>query len=127
MWVPPDGFERYISAEVATRDLVTSLTADDGIRYRAFLDWIESNLPDEQQWFLDHIAVADAERGRGVGSALIRSGLDRAARDGVATTLETSKPQNLPIYEHLGFRTYLEADAPGGGPHLWFMRAEPPD
>jgi GNAT superfamily N-acetyltransferase len=125
MWVPPDEHQRFLEAELATREPVTSLTPDGGIRYQAFWDWIESNLPNEPQWFLDHIAVAKTERGTGVGSALIRFGLERAARDGVPTTLETSKPHNLPIYEHLGFRTYLEADAPGGGPHLWFMRAEP--
>ena len=126
VWVPPDGFERYLEAERATREPTTALTPDDGARYQAFWDWIESNLPDEPQWFLDHIAVAEAERGKGVGSALIRFGLERAARDGVPATLETSRPENLPIYEHLGFRTYLEADPPGGGPHLWFMRADPP-
>jgi len=27
---------------------------------------------------------------------------------------------------HLGFHTYLEADAPDGGPYVWFMRADPP-
>jgi GNAT superfamily N-acetyltransferase len=125
MWVPPDAFERYLEAERATRGPLTALTPDDGVRYRAFWDWIESNLPDEPQWFLDHVAVARTERGRGIGSALIRFGLEKAARDGVITTLETSRPQNLPVYEHLGFRTYLEADAPDGGPHLWFMRADP--
>jgi ribosomal protein S18 acetylase RimI-like enzyme len=125
MWVPPDGFERYLDAELATRDPVTALTEDDGKRYQAFWDWIESNLPDESQWFLDHVAVARSERGRGVGSALVRFGLERAAGDDVTTTLETARPENIPIYEHLGFETYLEADAPDGGPHLWFMRADP--
>ena len=125
MWVPPDRFERYLEAELATREPVTALTPDGGVRYQAFWDWIESNLPDEPQWFLDHVAVAEAERGTGVGSALIRFGLEKAADDGVTATLETSRPENVPIYEHFGFRTYLESDAPGGGPHLWFMRADP--
>jgi len=125
MWVPPDGFERYLDAELATRAPVTALTADDGMRYQAFWDWIESNLPDEPQWFLDHVAVAESERGRGIGSALVRFGLERAADDDVATTLETARPANVPLYEHLRFETYLEADAPDGGPHVWFMRADP--
>ena len=125
MWVPPDGFERYLAAEAATREPMIALTDDGGVRYRAFWDWIESNLPDEPQWFLDHLAVAESERGKGLGSALVRFGLTKAVRDGVTTTLETSRPSNVGIYEHLGFRTYLEADAPGGGPHLWFMRADP--
>ena len=126
MWVAPDAFDRWIAAELATREPIVQLTPDGGVRYHAFWDWIEESLPDEPQWFLDHIAVDDAERGKGVGSALIRFGLERAAAEGVPATLETSKPENLPLYEHLGFRTYLEADAPDGGPHIWFMRADPP-
>ena len=125
MWVPPDGFDRYLDAELATRGPVSALTDDDGERYRAFWDWIETNLPDEPQWFLDHVAVAASERGRGIGSALIRFGLERADDEDVTTTLETARPENVAIYEHLGFETYLEADAPDGGPHLWFMRADP--
>jgi hypothetical protein len=44
--------------------------------------------------------------------------------DGVPATLETARPENVALYEHLGFRRYLEGDPPAGGPHLWFMRAD---
>jgi len=125
MWVPPDGMERYLAAEEATREPMIALTDDGGVRYQAFWDWIEASLPEEPQWFLDHVAVAESERGKGVGSALVRFGLEKASRDGVPATLETSRPGNVAIYEHLGFRTYLETDAPDGGPHMWFMRADP--
>ena len=125
MWVPPDGLERFLEIEEATRASISALTTDGGVRFNTFWDWIEAQLPDERQWFLDHLAVAETERGRGLGSALVRFGLEAAARDGVAATLETARPGNVPIYEHLGFRTYVEADAPDGGPHLWFMRADP--
>jgi len=125
MWVDPDDFDRYLRIENEIRDEVESLTDDGGARYRAFWEWIEAALPDERQWFLDLVDVDERERGRGIGSALVRFGLDRAARDGVIATLETARPENVPICEHLGFRTYLETDAPGGGPHMWFMRADP--
>jgi GNAT superfamily N-acetyltransferase len=94
MWVGPDDFGRYLQIENETRDEVESLTDDRGARYRAFWEWIEAALPDERQWFLDHLAVD--ERGRGIGSALVRFGLDRAARDGVIATLETGSPRERP-------------------------------
>ena len=125
MWVGPDEFERYVRIETERREAIEALTDDGGARYRAFWDWIEATLPDERQWFLDHLAVDQRHRGEGIGSALVRFGLDLARRDEVIATLETARPENVPIYEHLGFRTYLEADAPDGGPHLWFMRADP--
>ena len=61
-------------------------------------------------------------RGTGLGAALIRHGLDFADRDGVPAFLETARPGNVAYYERRGFRTIAEGDAPGGGPHLWFMR-----
>ena len=29
------------------------------------------------------------------------------------------------FYEHHGFAVAGHGDAPGGGPHVWFMRLEP--
>jgi GNAT superfamily N-acetyltransferase len=72
MWVGPDDFDRSRRIENETRDEVEALTDDGGARYRAFWEWIEASLPDERQWFLDHLAVDERERGRGIGSALVR-------------------------------------------------------
>lgn len=63
--------------------------------------------------------------GRGVGTAQLRHGLERAAADGVGAFLETGVERNARCYERFGFRTVLEADAPGGGPHVWVMRCDP--
>jgi GNAT superfamily N-acetyltransferase len=123
-WVPPDGFERYVEVDALLRDRIRELMPDAADRYWAMWDRIESHLPEEPQWFLDHVAVAERERGTGLGAALVRFGLERAASDGVPATLETSRPETLLFYEHLGFRVYLEDDVPDGGPHLWFMRAD---
>jgi ribosomal protein S18 acetylase RimI-like enzyme len=117
--------DRFLAIEDATRDDIAALTTDDGDRYRAFWDWIEDRLPQEPQWYLDHVAVEANSRGQGVGGALIRFGVDRGRRDGVPTVLETARPGNVALYEHLGFRTYLEEEMPGDGPRIWFMRADP--
>ena len=45
--------------------------------------------------------------------------------DGVPAFLETGKARNVPYYERFGFRTAAEDDAPGGGPHIWFMHRDP--
>ena len=77
------------------------------------------------------VLVPGLHRGRrgtpgiGVGSALIEHGLAFARRDGTPAFLETGRPGNVPYYERRGFRTYLDEDAPNGGPHIWFMRFDP--
>jgi GNAT superfamily N-acetyltransferase len=98
MWVSPDAFDRWIEAELATREPIVALTPDGGARYHAMWDWIEECLPDEPQWILVHIAVDEAARGTGIGSALIRvragaRGIRR--RPGDTRDLEAGEPGDL--------------------------------
>jgi hypothetical protein len=39
--------------------------------------------------------------------------------------LSTDTRANVPVYGRCGFVVYEDADAPGGGPHVWFMRWDP--
>ena len=54
---------------------------------------------------------------------LVDSGATRLVT--IPAFLETAKPGNVPMYEHLGFRVVEESDAPDGGPTIWFLRADP--
>ena len=58
----------------------------------------------------------------GVGSALVRFGLERAARDGADAFLETAIEANVAYYERFGFRTVFEGRASDDAPRIWFMR-----
>jgi ribosomal protein S18 acetylase RimI-like enzyme len=127
MWVPPGSLDRYHAIEDETDAEVSALTHDGGEHERALWDWIGEHLPDEPQWYLDHLAVDVAHRGRGAGAALVREGTAWARDDGIAATLETARPSNVSIYEHLGFRVYDEGEPAPGGPHIWLMRADPRD
>jgi ribosomal protein S18 acetylase RimI-like enzyme len=125
LWVPPDGEARFLEIELGTRDAIDAMTEDDGVRYRAFWDWIEDHLPTEPHWVLDHLAVAPEHRGEGLGTALVELGVGFAQREGVPAFLETARPGNVGYYERLGFRVVADEHAPGGGPRLWFMRSDP--
>jgi GNAT superfamily N-acetyltransferase len=124
-WLPPAEAERFTELEPTTRDRIRPLTDDQGARYDAFWDWLGNHLPAEPCYFLDMVGVRAAQRGRGIGRALIEHGLVRAAADAVPAFLETGNPDNVPLYEHLGFRVVTAEEAPGGGPTVWFMRADP--
>ena len=125
LWIPPDGEARFLEIELETRDAIDAMTEDDGIRYRAFWDWIEDHLPGDPSWFLDHLAVAPEHRGEGLGTALVELGVGFARRDGVPAFLETARTGNVGHYGRLGFRVVADEHAPGGGPRLWFMRCDP--
>jgi GNAT superfamily N-acetyltransferase len=126
VWIPGDADDAFTHAIDASRPSVHALTSDGGQRYDAFWEWIDAKIPDEPLWHLDSVAVEPGSRGTGVGAALINFGLDLARAENTGACLETGTPGNVPIYERLGFRVIDDADAPHGGPHIWFLRWDPP-
>jgi GNAT superfamily N-acetyltransferase len=71
--------------------------------------------PDEEFWYL--AGVGACPRGQGIGSALLRHRLDRLSG---AAYLESSKRQNIALYERFGFQLRDSLQLPGG-PELWPM------
>jgi GNAT superfamily N-acetyltransferase len=125
VWVPPEREEAW-ALHPWNQGEIEALTDDGGRRYASFWDWVYSQTPEEALWQLDSIAVEPEAQGRGLGRALIAVGLAAAEADRVPAFLSTGTPRNLAIYGRCGFRVVDEADAPDGGPHVWFMRWDPP-
>ena len=123
VWIPPGGAEAWAEAQLDQR--VYALTDDGGQRWDAFWTWVESRHPEEHLWHLDSVAVEQTMQGRGIGSALIEFGLERARSAGDGVLLETGSARNVTLYERLGFHVLEDVDAPQGGPHVWFMRWDP--
>jgi GNAT superfamily N-acetyltransferase len=124
--LPPgsDDREREIGAAIAPA-LAAALTPEGGERYERFWDWIGSMVPPEPRWLLDQVAVEPAAQGRGIGGAMLRFAIARADGDGLPLVLETGVAANVPLYERFGFRVLQAAEAPGGGPRIWFMGRDP--
>jgi len=61
-----------------------------------------------------------AARRRGLGVAMVRAGLSRAAGR-LPCYLETASGANLGFYVALGFDVTAEWQVPGGGPRFWSM------
>ena len=127
VWIPAEADNAFTEAVDASRPSVHTLTLDGGRRYDAFWEWIGARIPDERLWHLDSVAVEAGSRGTGVGTSLIRFGLELARAENIGACLETGTPTNVPYYEHLGFRVIDHADAPHSGPHIWFLRWDPSD
>jgi GNAT superfamily N-acetyltransferase len=120
-WIPPGSEQVMMDIDRSMRPTLAAM----GSRHEDMWEWIADNFPREPFWYLDHLAVATEHRGTGLGAALIRHGLAFADRDGVPAFLETGRPENVGYYERRGFTTISDEDAPGGGPHIWFMQYSP--
>lgn len=68
--------------------------------------------------YLHLMAVDPALQGRGLGRAVLQPGLDRAERAGLPVHLETTSPNAVGFYRHLGLRPTGEARL-GTGPRVW--------
>ena len=125
VWIPPDARAEHEAIGPAPLGDENELLGDHANHHAAFWGWVEEHQPEEPLRYLSHICVAPERQGQGLGGALMHDGLARADRAGVLTWLETSKATNAAYYEGFGFRTVVDEDAPGGGPHIWFMRRDP--
>ncbi len=123
--LPPGSSAREEELAAATAPSLAALAPDGGKRYERFWAWIWSMVPGEPHWLLDQLAVEPVAQGRGIGGALVRHAIDRATADGLPLFLETGMAGNLALYRRFGFEVMAEGDAPGGGPHVWFLRRDP--
>ena len=124
-WLSPEAAGQFYVVDQLVHEAVVPLTDDGGARYSSFWTWIAERMPAEPMWFLDILAVHPDSQGSGVGSALVRHGLELAKRDGVPAILETGNPRNVEYYRSFGFEVVHAEVAPGGGPMVWFMVCAP--
>jgi ribosomal protein S18 acetylase RimI-like enzyme len=123
VWIPAGAHQEMFDSDAAVRDRLSPLTDDGGARYDTLWSWIEDRVLGDA-WYLDAIGVDPPQQGRGVGSALIRFGLERAAAQGKRAFLETAVERNVPYYERFGFEVFEEGEPGRGGPHIWCMRTD---
>lgn len=72
--------------------------------------------PREPHWYLYAVGVEPARQGSGVAGPLLRSRLARCDQAGEPAYLESTKPANVPLYQHFGFEPTGPMALPDGAP-----------
>ncbi len=94
--------------------------------YEKFSRGIRNKFAPVPHLYLHNIAVKKSCQGKGFAGGLLRPILSRAAGDGIPCYLETQNPDNVPLYEHYGFKVVDESPVPGSKTVLnWAMLKEP--
>ncbi|CAL9534662.1 hypothetical protein SUDANB121_04130 [Nocardiopsis dassonvillei] len=114
LWSPPGGEEG--GAAAALRSLPHWLEMVGPARFPRVLRYfaaLASHAPREPHWHLQVLGADPAVGRSGIGTLLLRAGLDRADADGVPVYLETMNPANVRYYTRFGFETIDTLAEPG--------------
>lgn len=85
---------------------------------------VEASHPDAPHLYLAVLGVDPGRQGSGLGSALLRPGLELCDREGIPAYLETARERNIDFYARHGFRVTGELALPKGPP-VWLMWRDP--
>ncbi|MEO1042225.1 MAG: GNAT family N-acetyltransferase [Pseudomonadota bacterium] len=75
--------------------------------------------------YLFLVGVRPGAQGQGLGSLLIKDGLQMADKGGFPAYLESSKEENIPLYQRHGFEVVQEARVDDTSPPFWTMIRQP--
>lgn len=80
--------------------------------------------PKEPHYYLYTIGTLPERQGQGLGSELLRTGLEAVDRAGMPAYLESSKYVNVPLYQRFGFEVTEKVSTAPDTPPLWLMWRE---
>ena len=100
LWLPP-GVEPDEDALVTLLQRTVSELDQEAV-FSVF-EQMDSFHPSEPHWYLPLIGVDPTQQRKGYGSALMKHALIPCDREGTPAYLESSNPENIPLYERHGF------------------------
>jgi GNAT superfamily N-acetyltransferase len=126
IWGPPDRqLHRQSLRELFELLPTAPFLAPRMVRALRLLFQIDGLHPKEPHWYLATLGTEPSRQGHGIGSALLRSVLDRVDEEGVPAYLESSKDRNVPLYARFGFEVVDELRSRADRPTVWRMWREP--
>ena len=90
-----------------------------------YLAAIHLKIITESHWHLSPIAIDPAFQGQGIGSSLMKPMFEKFDNEKKSCFLETQTPENVEIYEHLGFKKMGTGIIPKTDIPNWSMLREP--
>ena len=117
LWLPVG-----VEPDRSSLDALFEETLQDPVRTEAFavLEQMDLHHPKDPCWHLGVIGVDVAHQNKGLGSRVLRKGLEACDAQGLLAYLESSNPANLPFYERHGFEVIAELQS-GASPTVRAM------
>jgi GNAT superfamily N-acetyltransferase len=126
IWLPPDAWRVPVATtlrEVGSMIRVFGRRLPLAFRSRLRMEGRHPRKPPHT--YLAVMGVAPEWQGKGLGTALMRPGLDDLDAQRAPAYLEASTPRSRELYRRNGFEVTGEFNLPSGGPPVWQMWREP--
>lgn len=104
--VPGPGWRRALALLCQLPKLIGRVPLSSVQRMNDYARVSRQNLPGAVQFYLIKIGVAANQQGQGLGKALINAILDHYRQSDAILGLDTENPDNVPLYQHLGFQLH---------------------
>jgi ribosomal protein S18 acetylase RimI-like enzyme len=127
-WLPPGRAAMRVAPmlrALVTTPLRLGQATPQFLAYGRAVEAMRAEVSPGPHWYLAGIGVDPAAQRQGIGSALLRPGVEAAARAGVPAVLLTNNEANVAFYESGGFEVVREGVTPIGGPRAWAMVRRP--
>ncbi|MFH8366125.1 GNAT family N-acetyltransferase [Streptomyces sp. NPDC018031] len=127
LWDPPGLWKQPIGQQLLSLPAFLRASGRASARADKMVSAMEKIHPTKPHWYLA-IVGTDPDprfRGKGHGTALLRSRLNRCDQLGLPAYLESSDPENVPYYERFGFTVVDMIPAPPSAPRIPAMWREP--
>ena len=127
LWMPPGrklGWAAFLKSGLAPLRWVVRTPRQDLKRVMTLpreIDKQREALITEPHWGLEILGVDPGSQGKGLGSALVEAGLQRADRDNVPTYVDTTDARNLAFYARFGFEVEKEIAVTDLEAPFWMM------
>jgi ribosomal protein S18 acetylase RimI-like enzyme len=127
-WLPPGRPAMRIGATLralVTTPLRLGTATAPFLAYGRAVEQMRAEVARGPHWYLAGIGVEPTAQRQGVGAALLRPGVDAAAKARVPAVLLTNNEANLGFYESHGFAVVRQGRTPENGPNAWAMVRSP--
>jgi len=118
-WIPPGGTELTAEEEVELERMVPDRVVELLHRFE------EAHPRERPHYYLSLLGTDPAQRGKGLGMALLAENLALIDAEGMPSYLESSNPVNNARYERVGFVQVGEFTTPDGAHAVATMWREP--
>ena len=123
-WMPPGRPATRVGPTLralVTTPLRLGTATGSFLAYGSAVEALRAEAMPGEHWYLAGIGVDPSAQRQGIGSALLRPGVEAAARAGLPAVLLTNAAANLPFYEANGFEVVRRGTTPEKGPDAWAM------